>query len=74
MTIGNITRIKSYIYLKNGAMYSILFLGIIMSLDAFDVHIPALISPLVTFLTVGWFFEKSRRHKKRLELGSVKTA
>jgi len=27
-TIGNIDKIKKYIYLKNGAMYSILFLGI----------------------------------------------
>src|SRR3989344_1809344 len=32
MTIGNIDRIKKYIYLKNGAMYSILFLGVIMIL------------------------------------------
>jgi len=74
LTIGNIKHIKSYIYLKNGAMYSILFLGIIMSLDAFDVHIPALISPFVTFLTVGWFFQKSRKHKKMLELSSIKIA
>jgi len=65
LTVGNIQRIKNYVFLKNGAMYSILFLGIIMSLNAFHMDIPGWVSPLVTFLTVGWFFEKSRRHHNR---------
>ncbi|MDZ4385131.1 MAG: DUF475 domain-containing protein, partial [Candidatus Moranbacteria bacterium] len=34
-TIGNIDKIKKYAYLKNGAMYSILFLGLIMLADSF---------------------------------------
>ncbi|HTY52894.1 MAG TPA: DUF475 domain-containing protein, partial [Methanomicrobiales archaeon] len=37
LTVGNINRIRQYIYLKNGAMYSILALGIIMILDSFGV-------------------------------------
>src|SRR5512136_720812 len=41
ITIGNIDRIKRYIYLKNGAMYSILALGSIMILDSFRVPIPS---------------------------------
>ncbi|MFA6552173.1 MAG: DUF475 domain-containing protein [Candidatus Paceibacterota bacterium] len=61
LTVGNIERIKKYIFLKNGAMYSILFLGMIMTLDAFGLHIPSWVSPIVMFITIGYFFEKSRR-------------
>lgn len=61
MTIGNIERIKKYVYLKNGAMYSILFLGLIMILDSFGYHIPPWFSPLITFGVVGYFFWKSKR-------------
>ncbi|MBF8249459.1 MAG: hypothetical protein HW400_60 [Candidatus Levybacteria bacterium] len=60
-TVSNIERIKKYIYLKNGAMYSILFLGTIMILDSFGYHIPAWLSPIITFGTVGYFFLKSKK-------------
>lgn len=60
LTIHNIDRIKKYLYLKNGAMYSILFLGIIMLLDSFGFHIPNWVSPLITFGIVGYFFYKSK--------------
>ena len=60
LTIGNIERIKKYIYLKNGAMYSILFLGLIMIMDSFGYHIPAWLSPVITFGVVGYFFFKSK--------------
>lgn len=59
ITVSNIERIKKYKYLKNGAMYSIFVLGAIMILDGFGYHIPAWISPLAMFLTVGYFFNKS---------------
>lgn len=61
LTISNIERIKHYIYLKNGAMYSILFLGSIMMLNSFGVHIPEWISPIITFGTVGYFYYKSKK-------------
>lgn len=61
ITIGNISRIKKYLYLKNGAMYSILFLGIIMLLDSFGFHIPSWVSPVTTFGVIGYFFLKSRK-------------
>jgi len=61
LTIGNIDRIKKYIYLKNGAMYSIFALGIIMVADGFGVHIRALVSPIVTFVIIGYFFLKSKK-------------
>lgn len=67
LTVSNIERIKKYKYLKNGAMYSILFLGAIMVLDSFGFHIPAWLSPIITFGTVGYFFYKSK-----IELSEVK--
>lgn len=63
-TVRNIERIKKYVFIKNGAMYSILFLGAIMLADAFGVHIPSWVSPLTTFAVVGFFFWKSLRHNK----------
>ncbi len=60
-TMGNIERIKKYVYIKNGAMYSVLFLGTIMLLDSFGYHIPSYVSPLATFGTVGYFYFKSRK-------------
>ncbi len=65
LTIRNIENVKKYIFLKNGAMYSIFFLGIIMVLDAFGAGIPSWISPIITFGTVGFFFWKSRVHLDR---------
>ncbi|MDD5721154.1 MAG: DUF475 domain-containing protein [Candidatus Pacebacteria bacterium] len=59
LTIGNIERIKKYVYLKNGAMYSILVLGIIMILHSFGYNIPEYTSPLCTFIIIGFFFWKS---------------
>jgi len=61
LTVSNIERIKKYRYLKNGAMYSILFLGIIMIFDSFGYHIPVWLSPVITFGTVGYFFLKSKK-------------
>ena len=58
-TVNNIERIRKYVYLKNGAMYSILVLGIIMLLHSFGFAIPEYISPLSTFLIIGFFFWKS---------------
>lgn len=60
LTLGNIDRIKKYLYLKNGAMYSILFLGLIMISDSFGARIPSWLSPLITFAVVGYFFFKSQ--------------
>ena len=60
LTVSNIERIKKYVYLKNGAMYSILVLGIIMILHSFGFYIPEYISPLSTFIIIGYFFWKSK--------------
>ncbi len=68
LTVGNIDRIRRYILLKNGAMYSILFLGVIMLLDSFGFHIPPWLSPVITFGVVGFFFYKSVQIARYLDL------
>jgi hypothetical protein len=65
ITVGNIERIKRYRFLKNGAMYSILVLGTVMTCEAFGIHVPEWVSPLATFLVVGFFFAKSAIDAKR---------
>lgn len=64
MTMRNIENIKKYVYLKNGAMYSILVLGIIMIMHSFGFKIPEYVSPLSTFIIIGFFFWKSKMHIK----------
>ncbi len=65
LTISNVDNVKKYIFLKNGAMYSIFFLGVIMLLHAFGFDLPEWVSPVVTFATVGYFFLKSHYHLVR---------
>lgn len=64
LTIKNMHHIKKYKYLKNGAMYSIFALGLIMTLDSFKFHIPSWFSPVVTFIIIGYFFYKSAKELK----------
>ena len=61
LTVSNIDRIKKYIYLKNGAMYSIFFLGMIMVLESFGIEVPPWVTPIITFGVVGYFFLKSKK-------------
>lgn len=61
LTLRNIENIKKYAYLKNGAMYSVFFLGLIMILHSFGFNIPEWFSPIVTASVVGFFFLKSKR-------------
>ena len=60
MTIANIENIKKYIFLKHGAMYSLLFLGMVMIAHSFGIPIPEYVSPLITFGVIGYFFVKSK--------------
>ncbi|MBW9154186.1 DUF475 domain-containing protein [Clostridium estertheticum] len=64
LTMGNIENIKKYIFLKNGAMYSILCLGVVMILEGFKIEIPEYVTPLVTILIILFFFFKSKIHAK----------
>lgn len=60
VTAGNIERIKRYAYLKNGAMYSILFLGMVMIAEGFGARVPIWISPVITFAVLAYFLYKSK--------------
>lgn len=68
LTLSNIDRIKKYMYLKNGAMYSIFVLGLVMLSDAFGMEIPSYMSPILTFLIIGFFIIKSLNKNKQLSL------
>ena len=59
LTIKGVDKIKNYPYLKNGALYSIFFLGLMMIMESFGVEIPHYAAPAVTFLVVGFFFARS---------------
>ena len=61
LTLRNVDNIKKYQYLKNGAMYSVFFLGVIMLLDSFGFRIPNWVSPVITFGVVGFFMYKSMK-------------
>ncbi len=61
ITVSNIDRIKKYVFLKNGAMYSIFILGIVMLLESFGFHIPPWFAPIVTAVIIAYFFLKSKR-------------
>ncbi len=73
LTVKNIERIKKYKFLKNGAMYAICVLGIIMLAEAFGAHIKEWVSPLSMFIIVAFFFWKSKKHigKDVFQLGGT---
>ncbi len=55
LTVYNLDKIKKYVYLKNGAMYSVLVLGFVMLAHGYGIHVPEWVSPAATFLIVGYF-------------------
>jgi hypothetical protein len=69
ITAGNVERIRPHRFLKNGALYSILFLGIIMVCDGLGIEVPPWVSPVVTFAVVGFFFVRSRERPRRVSGG-----
>ncbi len=60
MSLSQIESIRRYAFLRNGAMYSIFFLGFIMVLRGIGLHVPEWLSPALTFLVVGYFFWESK--------------
>jgi hypothetical protein len=60
LTIKGVEKIRKYVFLKNGAMYSIFFLGLSMVLRSFGFKIPEVASTLVTLSIIGFFFWKSK--------------
>lgn len=68
ITIHGTETVKKYCYLKNGAMYSIGALGIIMLGESLGFSAASWLPPLITFIVVGIFFWLS---KKELEMKKV---
>ncbi len=60
LTIRSVEKIKKYKYLKNGAMYSIFFLGCVMLSDSFGIHIPSWFTPVLTVVIIFYFFLRSK--------------
>ncbi len=54
-TISGMKYLTRFAYLKNGAMYSIGFLGMVMVLEAFGKEFPFWLAPLNTSLLLGFF-------------------
>lgn len=71
VTIRHVDRVKLYPFLKNGAMYSIALLGVIMLVDSFGIHIPVWVSPMFTFAIVGFFLLKSIRANGQEGMGDL---
>lgn len=69
VTIRHVDEVRKYPFLKNGAMYSIAVLGVIMLADSFGIAIPVWISPVITFGIVGFFLVKSIRSNGPAEMG-----
>jgi uncharacterized protein len=63
LTVRNIENVKKYKYLKNGAMYSVVLLGLIMVAESFGTRAPPWLSPAVTFFVIGFFLWKSVREQ-----------
>jgi hypothetical protein len=55
LTIYGVERIKKFVYLKNGAMYSVLVLGCVMLAHGVGIPVPGWVSPVATFIIVGYF-------------------
>ncbi|MDO5844680.1 MAG: DUF475 domain-containing protein [Methanocorpusculum sp.] len=69
LTIRNIDNIRKYAYLKNGAMYSIFCLGLVMCAEACGIELPVWFAPLLTIIIVGVFMALSIRKIKRSDYG-----
>ncbi|MDU9376234.1 hypothetical protein McpSp1_08320 [Methanocorpusculaceae archaeon Sp1] len=69
LTVRNIDNIRKYAYLKNGAMYSIFTLGLIMCSEGFGIEIPIWIAPILTIGIVSLFFWLSLQRIKKGDFG-----
>jgi hypothetical protein len=59
LTIKGLNVITKFVYLKNGAMYSIGILGLIMTSESFGVEYPFWLTPLATIILLAIFYWRS---------------
>ncbi len=67
LTVRGAATVQKFRYLKNGAMYSIGILGLIMLLESFGRELPPWLSPLTTIVIIVFFFSLSYEEIKKLE-------
>ena len=67
LTIKYVNIIKRYIYLKNGAMYSVFMLSIIMICGGFGIDIPNWIATALMIVLVSFFFFISIKRNRRVK-------
>ncbi len=60
-TVHGISTVKKYLYLKNGAMYSVASLGLIMLAESLSIAVRSWVPPLITVAMIGIFFWLSKR-------------
>lgn len=72
LTIRNIDNIRKFAYLKNGAMYSIFCLGLLMCAEAFGLEAPVWVAPLITIGIVAMFLWLSVHKIRRNDYGVCK--
>ncbi|MFA5369048.1 MAG: DUF475 domain-containing protein, partial [Candidatus Paceibacterota bacterium] len=65
-TIRGLGFVEKFAYLKNGAMYSIGFLGVIMLLESFGQEFPFWIAPIVTISILAIVFIVSLKENKTM--------
>ena len=58
LTVKHVDAIKRYDYLKNGAMYSLGLLGILMLVESQGFAVPSWVSPFSTIAIIGYFLLK----------------
>jgi hypothetical protein len=71
LTIKGLDFIAQFAYLKNGAMYSIGFLGIIMCYESLGHELPFWVSPLVTFMILIIVFLASLRENRKIKSATL---
>jgi hypothetical protein len=61
LTIKSVDKVAAYRYLKNGAMTSIGFLGLMIVYESFGHELPEFLPTAITLMIVGWAFWKSKQ-------------
>lgn len=61
ITVHGVATVKKYRYLKNGAMYSVAALGMVMVMESLAIHVYSLLPPVITVAVIGLFFWLSVR-------------
>ena len=61
ITIKGIDVVSKLPYLTNGAMYSVVVLGLVMLIESHHIEVPFFVTPLFTVIIVGYFGYRSWR-------------